>query len=42
MVGDTENALEPFYFRREILEDMKMYSAFADAQNHLFHMSNAS
>ncbi len=42
MVGDTENALEPLYFIREMLEDMKMYSAFAAAQNHLFHMRNAS
>ena len=42
MVNGTEKTLEPLYFIREMLEDMKMYSAFADAQNHLFHMRNAS
>ena len=42
MVGGIEHALEPLYFERNMLEDMKMYSAFADAQNRLFHMSNAS
>ena len=42
MVGGIENALEPLYFVMKMLEDMKMYSAFADAQNHLFHMRNAA
>jgi len=37
MVNGTENTLEPFYFMREMLEDMKTVIAFADAQNHVFH-----
>ena len=37
MVNGTENTLEPFYFMREMLEDMKTVTAFADAQNHVFH-----
>ena len=40
MVGGTENTLEPLYFMREMLEDMKTYSAFADAQTHVFQMGN--
>ena len=42
MVGGTENTLEPLYFMREMLEDMKTVSAFADAQNHVFHIRNAA
>ena len=37
MVNGTENTLEPLYFIREMLEDMKTVTAFADAQNHVFH-----
>ena len=38
MVNGTENTLEPLYFMREMLEYIKTFSAFADAQNHVFHL----
>ena len=37
MVGGTETTLEPLYFMREMLEDMKRDTAFGDAQNPVFH-----
>ena len=38
MVGGTENTLEPLYVMKEMLEYIKTFSAFADAQNHVFHL----
>ena len=38
MVNGTENTLEPLDFMREMLEDMKTVTAFADAHNHVFHL----
>ena len=37
IVNGIEKTLEPLYFIREMLEDMKTVRAFADAQNHVFH-----